>query len=266
MTRRRLDVELVRRKLVESRSAAQREIEAGRVLVGGAPALRAARRVGPDESVTHLAAQRRFVSRGGDKLAAALEHFGVDPTGLRALDAGASTGGFTHCLLEAGAISVVAVDVGYGQLAWELRTDDRVEVLERTNVRDLGPDVIGGPVPLIVADLSFISLRTVAEALLRCSTPDARFLLLAKPQFEAGRARVGKGGVIRDPEVRADVLVEVVDGLSRAGIHTVGAMSSPVPGADGNVEFVILADRHSGTVAADELRTVALADHARSEG
>jgi 23S rRNA (cytidine1920-2'-O)/16S rRNA (cytidine1409-2'-O)-methyltransferase len=183
---------------------------------------------------------RTYVSRGGEKLAAGLDGFGIAVAGRRALDAGASTGGFTDCLLQRGAGHVIAVDVGYGQLHERLRSDDRIDLRERTNIRTLDAVSIGGPVELVVADLSFISLRTVAPALLACAAPGADLLLLVKPQFEAGRAEASRGrGVIRDPEVRARVLEEVSSALSELGAAIMGTMESPLKGADGNVEFLL---------------------------
>jgi len=180
------------------------------------------------------------VSRGGEKLDAALHTFGIDVAGSRVLDAGASTGGFTDCLLQRGAARVVAADVGYGQLHERLRADDRVDVHERTNVRGLGPRVIGGPVDVVVADLSFISLRTVAPALLDCARPGADLVLLVKPQFEAGRADASRGrGVIRDPAVRERALAEVCGAFVDLGATIMGTMESPLKGADGNVEFLV---------------------------
>ncbi|MFI5053154.1 MAG: TlyA family RNA methyltransferase [Acidimicrobiia bacterium] len=240
--RRRLDAELVRRGMLGSRRQAVEAIASGRVLIGGSRASGAARLVEPGEPITIVGPPPRFVSRGGEKLAAALERFAVPVRGRRALDAGASTGGFTDCLLQAGADQVVAVDVGRGQMAWSIREDHRVLVMERTNVRELLPAQIGGPVDLAVADLSFISLRTVAPALLRCTRPEGDLVLLVKPQFEAGRARVGKGGIVRDPDVHRAVLREVRDGLQGAGIFVVDVMASPLRGADGNVEFLVHAD------------------------
>lgn len=213
-------------------------IESGRVLVGNGPVTSPARQVGDDEAISLTGPPPRFVSRGGDKLDAALTHFGVDVAGLRVLDGGASTGGFTDCLLQRGATHVMAVDVGRGQLDWRLREDPRVTVLERCNVRNLEPEQIGGPVPCAVADLSFISLLTVAPALARCTTDDAGLVLLVKPQFEAGRAHVGRGGVVRDPAVHRDVLVRVADGLAAAGLPVVDAMASPLLGPQGNREFL----------------------------
>ena len=235
--RRRLDAELVRRGLAGSRQRATEVIEAGRVRVRGVPALSAARRVTGDEPISLAGDDPKFVSRGGEKLAGALEEFRVDVRGRNALDAGASTGGFTDCLLQAGAARVSAVDVGRGQLAWSLRTDPRVDVLERTNVRYLEPEAIGGAAGVCTADLSFISLSVCAPALERCTTYDADLVLLVKPQFEAGRDRVGKGGIVRDPIVHRAVLGRVRDGLAAAGLHAIAVMPSPLRGADGNLEF-----------------------------
>lgn len=218
--------------------------------VGGAPADKAARLVAPDEALAVLGPPPRFVGRGGEKLDAALEHFALDVTGARALDAGASTGGFTDALLQRGAAEVVAVDVGHGQLDARLRRDDRVVVRERTNVRHLaGSDEVGGPVDLVTADLSFISLRTVLPALLAVARPGADLVLLVKPQFEAGRQEVSRGkGVIVDPAVWRRVLAEVNGALLSHGAVIMGAMASPLTGADGNVEFLLWA-RAPGAVA-----------------
>lgn len=251
--RRRLDVELVRRGLAESRTAAARLVGEGRVRVAGLPATTAARRVDAATPVTVVTDGPRFVSRGGMKLAHALDEFGVDPAGRVALDAGASTGGFTDCLLQRGARLVHAVDVGRGQLAWSLRQDPRVDVRERTNVRHLDAGALGGPVDLVVADLSFISLGTVAPALVACATADAEFVLLVKPQFEAGRSRVGRGGIVRDPAVHAAVLVEVADALAAAGLAVTAVTGSPVRGADGNREFLVRADRRGPALTAPAL-------------
>ncbi|MEA2684842.1 MAG: rRNA (cytidine1920-2-O)/16S rRNA (cytidine1409-2-O)-methyltransferase [Actinomycetota bacterium] len=243
--RRRLDAEMVRRGLAPTRHRARHDIEAGRVRVGGVPADKPARMVAPDDRLELAGPPARFVGRGGDKLDAALEHFGIAVEGRRALDAGSSTGGFTDCLLQRGAASVVAVDVGYGQLDLRLRQDPRVTVLERTNVRQLTLDRLqSDPFPLIVADLSFISLRTVAPALLGLVATEAGsstdLVLLVKPQFEAGRAEASKGkGVIRDPEVWARVLKEVCVVYAEAGAGLRGVMASPLVGAEGNVEFLV---------------------------
>jgi 23S rRNA (cytidine1920-2'-O)/16S rRNA (cytidine1409-2'-O)-methyltransferase len=261
--RRRLDAELVRRGLSTSRQRALEEIDAGRVLVGGLPARSAARRVAADESIRVSGEGPRFVSRGGEKLAAALDQLDVDVNSRRALDAGASTGGFTDCLLQAGAAHVVAVDVGRGQLAWSLRTDARVTLLEQTNVRHLTPEDIGGRVDLCTADLSFISLSVCAPALAQCTTDDADLVLLVKPQFEAGRDQVGKGGVVRDPSVHRSVLRRVRDDLAEAGIDAVAAMPSPLRGADGNVEFFFRARRDGARTLGDDALDGAV-DHAHT--
>jgi 23S rRNA (cytidine1920-2'-O)/16S rRNA (cytidine1409-2'-O)-methyltransferase len=236
--RRRLDLELVRRGLVESRARAQQAIQAGRVLVSGVPAGRAGRLVSPAESIALEGDPPRFVSRGGEKLDAALSRFGIDVAGRRCLDAGASTGGFTDCLLQRGAACVVAVDVGRGQLDWSLRGHPRVIVRERTNVRSLTTADIDGPVDMVVADLSFISLRLVAPALAGVAVPGADAVLLIKPQFEAGRHQVGRGGVVADAAVHHEVLVRVAGELAACGLAMVDVMPSPLRGPAGNVEFL----------------------------
>ena len=236
--RRRLDVELVRRGLARSRSEAVAAIKAGLVTVGGAPADNPARMVDDAHAVHVSGPAIPYVSRGGLKLAAALDAFAIEPTGLRWLDAGASTGGFTDCLLQRGAQQVVAVDVGHGQLAWSIRSHPLVRVLERTNVRTLTPEMIDGPAQGCVGDLSFISLRSVVPALLACTESDGDIVLLIKPQFEAGPQRIGKGGIVRDAEVRADVVVEVVQDVADLGLGIVGLIPSPISGADGNREFL----------------------------
>jgi 23S rRNA (cytidine1920-2'-O)/16S rRNA (cytidine1409-2'-O)-methyltransferase len=225
---------------VPSRERARALIEAGRVTVGGAPATKPARMVDPSEAIAVAGPPPRFVSRGGEKLDGALDRFGVDLTDRRVLDAGASTGGFTDCVLQRGAREVVAVDVGYGQLHERLRQDPRVAVHERTNVRHLRATDVGGPADVVVADLSFISLRTVLPALIALTAPGGDLVLLVKPQFEAGRAEASRGrGVIRDPAVWRRVLDEVDGGLQEAGAAMMGAMVSPLTGADGNVEFLV---------------------------
>jgi 23S rRNA (cytidine1920-2'-O)/16S rRNA (cytidine1409-2'-O)-methyltransferase len=262
-----LDAELVRRGLTGSRQRALEIIEAGRVLVGGSPTRSASRRVATDEPISVSGEGPKFVSRGGEKLAAALGQFDVGVNGRRALDAGASTGGFTDCLLQAGAAHVVAVDVGRGQLAWSLRTDHRVTVLERTNVRHLEPEAVGEPAELCTADLSFISLTVCAPALARCTTGDADLLLLVKPQFEAGRADVGKGGVVRDASVHRAVLHRVRDDIARIGVHAVGVMPSPLRGADGNVEFFFHCRKDvTSSLAAADLDAAVDSAHAGARG
>jgi 23S rRNA (cytidine1920-2'-O)/16S rRNA (cytidine1409-2'-O)-methyltransferase len=241
-----LDAELVRRGLCSGRAAAREAVEAGVVEVAGTVATKAASMVSDDVPIRLLGATRPFVSRAGGKLAAALDRFGIDPAGLRCLDAGASTGGFTDVLLRRGASGVVAVDVGYGQLAWELRSDPRVDVRERTNIRTLELADIGQRVDLVVADLSFISVRTVLPALVALARPDATFVVLVKPQFEVGRGAVGKGGVVRDPEAWRTVVGQVIDAAKALGLGARGVMASPVPGPSGNVEFLLVLRRGAG--------------------
>jgi 23S rRNA (cytidine1920-2'-O)/16S rRNA (cytidine1409-2'-O)-methyltransferase len=210
------------------------------VLVGGAPADKPARLVAPGDAIEVLGDGPRFVSRGGDKLSAALDRFGIDPSGRRAVDCGASTGGFTDALLQAGAAEVVAIDVGRGQLHERLRSDPRVRSYERTSVRGLDPAAIGGPGSLVVADLSFISLRTVSTDLVGLCEPGGELVLLVKPQFEAGREDASRGrGVITDPAIWERVLHGVHDTLLSQGAAIMGAMASPLLGADGNVEFLL---------------------------
>jgi 23S rRNA (cytidine1920-2'-O)/16S rRNA (cytidine1409-2'-O)-methyltransferase len=260
--RRRLDVELVRRGLAPSRTRAVDVIVAGRVCVSGALATTAARQVDAAEAIVVAPEDGPdFVSRGGTKLAGGLDAFGIDVAGKRAIDVGASTGGFTDCLLRRGAAHVVAIDVGRGQLAWTLRNDERVTVMERTNVRELAAGAVDPPADLCVADLSFISLRTVAPNLCMLTTPAADFVLLIKPQFEAGRARIGKGGIVRDPVVHDAVLREVVAGLDTSGVGVRALTVSPLRGADGNVEFLAHARREPAAVDAAEIERVVSAAH-----
>ena len=222
-------------------------IAEGRVTVAGAVADKPARLVSVGDPIVVQGPARTYVSRGGEKLAAGLDGFGITVEGRRVLDAGASTGGFTDCVLQRGAQRVIAVDVGYGQMHERLRGDERIDLRERTNIRTLDADAIGGPVDLVVADLSFISLRTVAAALLACAAPGADLVLLVKPQFEAGRAEASRGrGVIRDPDVRARVLEEVSGALADLGAAIMGTMESPLKGADGNVEYLLHARKGEG--------------------
>jgi 23S rRNA (cytidine1920-2'-O)/16S rRNA (cytidine1409-2'-O)-methyltransferase len=209
------------------------------VLVGGAPTDKSGRLVAPGEPVVITGEAPRFVSRGGEKLDAALDRFAIDPRGRRAIDAGASTGGFTDCLLQRGAREVVAIDVGHGQLDDRLRNHPGVTVLERTDIRAVRPEDIGGPAGIVVADLSFISLRSVTASLLGLLDHDGDLVVLVKPQFEAGRAEASRGrGVIRDPAVREAALEAVRVAFSEAGAAMIEAMASPVTGARGNVEFL----------------------------
>ncbi|MEU6085165.1 TlyA family RNA methyltransferase [Streptomyces sp. NPDC047108] len=245
MARRRLDAELVRRKLARSREHASQLIAAGRVTVGGTTATKSATQVETSAAVVVREddGDPDYVSRGGHKLAGALAAFvplGLKTEGRRALDAGASTGGFTDVLLRAGVEHVVAVDVGYGQLAWTLRSDERVTVKDRTNVRELTLEQIEGkPVGLIVGDLSFIPLGLVLPALVRCAEPDADLVLMVKPQFEVGKDRLGSGGVVRSPELRAEAVRTVAGEAAGLGLGVLGVTASPLPGPSGNVEYFL---------------------------
>ena len=257
----RLDAELVRRGLARSREHASELIAAHRVKVSGAVATKPATGVTTDLAIVVAADPDRpdYVSRGGHKLAGALDAFepaGLVVRGRRCLDAGASTGGFTDVLLRRGAAQVVAVDVGYGQLAWKLRQDERVEVHDRMNVRELTPDVIGGPVDLVVGDLSFISLGIVLDALLAVTAADGDLALMVKPQFEVGKDRVGKGGVVRDPALRAEAVTSVADAAARRGWGARSVTTSPLPGPAGNVEFFLWLRRGPATITADDIHTV----------
>ncbi|MEM9041399.1 MAG: TlyA family RNA methyltransferase [Actinomycetota bacterium] len=251
--RRRLDGELVRRGLAESRARADELIRDDRVLVNGAVATKPARQVAPGDAIVVEGPPPRFVGRGAEKLDHALDEFGIDVTGMRFLDAGASTGGFTDCLLQRGAAHVVAADVGHGQLHERLRADERVTNLERLNVRTLTVDQIGGLVDGVVADLSFISLRLVIEPLAAVCQPVSPMVLLVKPQFEAGRAEVSRGrGVVTDPDVHARVRDVVADALVAAECEIAGWTTSPITGADGNVEFLVHAVSPGGAHSSDE--------------
>jgi 23S rRNA (cytidine1920-2'-O)/16S rRNA (cytidine1409-2'-O)-methyltransferase len=231
---------MVRRGLVLSRAEAARAIDAKLVLVNGSIADKSARLVDVADAVVLQGPPSRFVSRGGDKLDAALESFEIDVTGMRVLDAGASTGGFSDCLLQRGAAHVVAVDVGHGQLHPKIREDQRVTVLERFHVRDLDIAAIGGEVDLVVADLSFISIIRVLPSLISVGHPSAELVLLVKPQFEAGKAEVDRGsGVIRDPLVHQRVCDEVSAALIATGCDVLGWTESPITGAQGNREFLV---------------------------
>jgi 23S rRNA (cytidine1920-2'-O)/16S rRNA (cytidine1409-2'-O)-methyltransferase len=245
VARRRLDAELVRRRLARSREHASQLIAAGRVTVGRNVATKSATQV--ETAAAIVVAQDdndpEYVSRGGHKLAGALEVFvpeGLVVRGRRALDAGASTGGFTDVLLRAGAAHVVAVDVGYGQLAWTLQSDERVTVKDRTNVRELTLEAIDGkPVDLVVGDLSFIPLGLVLPALVRCARPDADLVMMVKPQFEVGKERLGSGGVVRSPQLRAEAVRGVAGRAWELGLGVNGVTASPLPGPSGNVEYFL---------------------------
>ncbi len=249
--RRRLDAELVRRGMVTSRAEAHRLIAVGGVTVGGRPAPRPATLVAPDDPIT-MAATAGWASRGGQKLAAALESFPIEVTGRRALDVGASTGGFTDVLLAAGAEQVVAVDVGYGQLLWRLRTDPRVVVHDRTNFRNADVFGLGAPFGVVVVDVSFISVRLLADRLAAAGEAGTDYVILVKPQFEAGRDAIGSGGIVRDPATQEGAVLAVAAGLSAVTIGPLRAMRSPILGAKGNVEF-LLHGRLGEAAAADSL-------------
>ncbi|HEY2833857.1 MAG TPA: TlyA family RNA methyltransferase [Sporichthyaceae bacterium] len=260
--RARLDAELVRRGLARSREHAAQLVATGRVSVSGRSAAKPATRVEPAEAIVVCTDEDNpgYVSRGGHKLAGALDDFdsrpGGGPTivGRRCLDAGASTGGFTDVLLRRGAAEVLAVDVGYGQLAWSLRTDERVTVHERTNIRNVESDELGFPPPsLVVADLSFISLSTVLPALRRCAASDADFVLMVKPQFEVGRERLKTGGVVRDVELRAEAVRAVAATGMGLGLGVRGVTASQLPGPAGNVEFFLWLTAGAPTLAEADL-------------
>ncbi len=244
MTRTRLDVELVRRGLATSRNQAQELIDQGRILVSSMVATKPATQVDTGVAIEIKADvnQIDYVSRGAYKLLGALDAFsGLFPPidGAKCLDAGASTGGFTDVLLRRGAAEVTCVDVGYGQLAWKLRDDPRVRVLERMNIRHLTPEILGEPPSIVVGDLSFISLTLVLPALVKCC-PGATMMLMVKPQFEAGKDRVGVGGVVRDISVREDAVIKVAECAIGLGLEVRGVAASPLPGPAGNVEYFLL--------------------------
>jgi 23S rRNA (cytidine1920-2'-O)/16S rRNA (cytidine1409-2'-O)-methyltransferase len=236
VARRRADAALAETGLFASREQARAAIMAGRVTADGDLVLKAGQAVA-DDVAFQVAAAREYVSRGGHKLAGALDVFGLDVAGVRAVDVGASTGGFTDCLLQRGAASVTAVDVGYGQLAWSLRSDPRVTVVERTNMRHVDGALPGSPFDLAVVDVSFVGLAKVLPAVASVLEDSARILALVKPQFEAGRDRVGKRGVVKDPLVHAAVLRDIVSAASALGWDTVGLTWSPITGPHGNIEF-----------------------------
>lgn len=239
----------MRRRLVESRSAAQSAIADGRVRLKGTPATKPATLVEPGDPIELVGDGPRFVSRAGAKLDAAIDAFDIPIAGRNAIDVGASTGGFTDCLLERGASSVLALDVGYGQLDWALRTDDRVTVMDRTNVRHVDPPSLGAPFGLIVVDLSFISLSKVLEVLSLLGDEDSDWVMLVKPQFEVGADRIASGGLVRDQEARSEAISRVVADASDVGLQCAGGIDSPVPGAkSGNVEHLLWFKKGSAKV------------------
>lgn len=236
MARRRADAALVETGHFASREQAKAAILAGRVRIGDTPVLKAGTDVS-DDVVFVVEAAQEYVSRGGHKLAGALDAFGIGVEGLRAVDVGASTGGFTDCLLQRGAVAVTAIDVGYGQLAWKLRCDERVTVLERTNIRSVEGELAGAPFDIAVIDVSFIGLAKVLPHVESVLAPSGEVVALVKPQFEAGKGRVGKKGVVRDPAVHADVLAHVAADAASVGFVVRGAAWSPITGPEGNIEF-----------------------------
>ena len=245
----RLDTVVAARENI-TRSQARSLIMEGRVRVNGTPATKAGANV-PEDAQIEIERPRRFVSRGGEKLEHALETFAVDVTGKRALDVGASTGGFTDCLLQRGAQHVVAVDVGYGQLDWRLRNDPRVTVIERTNFRHLPDDAFEEPFDIIVVDASFISLRTILARAVAYLAPRGEIVALVKPQFEAGRERLGSGGVVRDPSVHRAVLREIRDAVATLSLRAVDVTASPLLGPAGNREFLMRLRRSDGQAVSD---------------
>jgi 23S rRNA (cytidine1920-2'-O)/16S rRNA (cytidine1409-2'-O)-methyltransferase len=261
MTRRvRLDAELVRRKLARSREHASELIGAGQVYVGGQAASKPATQVQTDQPITvRDSGGPHWVSRGAHKLLGALAAFepeGLSVRGRRCLDAGASTGGFTEVLLSRGVSEVLAVDVGYGQLAWALRSDERVHVLDRTNVRDLTADMVGGPVDVVVSDLSFISLTVVLPALSGVCAQGGDMVLMVKPQFEVGRSKVGKNGVVRDPVLHVGAVQQVCDAAYDLGWGTRSVAASPLPGPAGNVEYFAWLRTGAGRAATEAIEQV----------
>ena len=248
----RLDVLLTARGLAESRSRAQAVIMAGEVYVNGQKADKAGMEVPLEAEIEVRGSACPYVSRGGLKLEKALRDFGVDPTGYVCSDSGASTGGFTDCLLQQGAKKVFAIDVGYGQLAWKIRSDPRVVVMERTNIRYVTPEDLGETLDLSVVDVSFISLKIVLPAIQKLLKPTGQVLCLIKPQFEAGKELVGKKGVVRDPAVHEQVVQNFVDLAAELGFTLRNLTFSPVKGPEGNIEFLgHLAMQPGGAVSPD---------------
>jgi 23S rRNA (cytidine1920-2'-O)/16S rRNA (cytidine1409-2'-O)-methyltransferase len=251
MKKQRLDVAVTERGLVESRAKAQALIMAGKVRVDGQPATKAGAPVGVDARIEVVEPDHPWVSRGALKLVAALDAYGIDPSGLDCLDVGASTGGFTHVLLERGARRVIALDVGHNQLDWRLRSHERVVVMEGFNARHLEAGDLPFAVQLVTMDVSFISLRLVVPAVLPFLDPDGLLVCLVKPQFEAGRQQVGKGGIVRDEGIRRSVIDGVVGDLEAFGLETVGLVPSPVAGQKGNREELAVL-RKRGTELSEE--------------
>ena len=264
----RLDLLLVERGLAETRSEARAAIMAGLVTIDGLPVDKPGRQVDDETKVALKAPARRFVSRGGEKLAGAWKAFQFPIEGKTALDGGASTGGFTDFLLERGAKKVFAVDVGYGQLAWSLRLDERVIVLERTNLRHLTREQLNNEEPsLVVLDLAFISLSKIWSAVQSCSAKGSEVVALVKPQFEAGPRRVGKGGIVRDEKLHCQILKEVVGDVRQTRLAPIGLTFSPIKGPKGNIEFFLyLREGDEATVDEDEIDNVVAMAHSALAG
>jgi len=261
MTRQRADVVLTERGFFPTRQRSQAAILAGEVCVDGTPLRKAGTSIDPEAEIV-VAETPRYVSRGGIKLAGAIDSFGILVEGVKAVDVGASTGGFTDCLLQRGAVSVTAIDVGYGQLAWELRNDDRVTVLERTNIRHMDLADVDAPFDLAGVDVSFISLAVVLEKVLSLLGEGGQLVALVKPQFEAGKGRVGKKGVVRDAAVHQDVLESVVVRLRGEEMVLKGLTFSPLTGPEGNIEFWVWASRSGDEVATTAAEVVVAAHKA----
>ena len=268
--RTRLDAELVRRKIARSREQARTWIKEGRVQVSGFTATKPATVVEPEASIkVNTEDVDDWASRGAHKLLGALDVFergGLVVKGRKALDAGASTGGFTDVLLRAGANEVVAVDVGSGPLVWRLQNDDRVRVLDRTNIRTLTPEMMGGPAELMVGDLSFISLKLVLPALVECMVDGADMLPMVKPQFEVGKDRLGSGGVVRSSALRAEVTLDVAKYAQSLNLSVRGVTASPLPGPSGNVEYFLWLVKDGGEQQLDDAALAELVDRAIKEG
>ncbi len=266
-TKKRLDILLAERGLAPSREKARAMIMAGHVLVNNAPCDKAGTSFAEDVEIVMRGAPSRYVSRGGEKLHGAVEAFALDLTGLRCLDAGASTGGFTDCMLQHGAASVVAVDVGHGQLDVRLQNDPRVTMRDKTNARYLTPGDFPEPFDFITCDLSFISLTKVLPALAALLAADGRIVALIKPQFEAGRENIGKGGVVKNPDVHVAVINSVITSAATLGLHAHGITHSPITGPKGNIEYLMLMSKvpSKTTLLPDETVGEAFSDFGRDD-
>jgi 23S rRNA (cytidine1920-2'-O)/16S rRNA (cytidine1409-2'-O)-methyltransferase len=256
VTQRRLDLELVRRGLAPSRTEAQRLIADGVFSVSGAAHPKQTMRVDSSTAIKKVGALPRYVGRGGLKLEHALEAFSLSPAGLTAADIGASTGGFTDCLIQRGAKTVAAIDVGSGQLASRLRSHPQVSVFESCNVRDIDVAEVDGPFGLVVCDVSFISLVTIRSALVRLGSSDAHWILLVKPQFEVGKGQLGGGGIVRDRASHRGVLEKVINAYASLGVGSIGLTTSPIAGAKGNREYLVHLRRGAMNISTERLEEV----------